>query len=236
MPTDPQDPLENINRATFTFNRKFDKFVLKPVALTYKAVTPWQVRSGVMNFFSNMGEIPTTINDLLQGNFKHAGSDFGRLAVNTTLGLGGLIDVASHFGIGRRYNDFGITLAKWGITSAPYIMVPFFGPTTIRDGLGLLVTYEYFTLWPYIEPVSLRNSLFAVDVVSLRASLLDAEGVMKQAALDPYVFIRDAYLQKRQSLIEAEGNFSQEEGSLGADPMDYEDMNKSKPTHEPALD
>lgn len=237
-PTSPDDPLESINRATFSFNRKFDKFILKPVAVGYKAITPWPVRTGVGNFFSNMGEVPTTINDVLQGNLKHGCVDFTRFAINTTIGLLGLIDVASYLGLERHYNDFGITLGKWGITTAPYIIIPIFGPSTIRDGLALLVNYQYFTLWPYIEPVRARNELFILDVVNLRASMLESEAVMKQAALDPYVFIRDAYLQKRRSLIEGtgEGNFSTEEGNLGADPLDFEDMNHTKPNHEPALD
>jgi phospholipid-binding lipoprotein MlaA len=235
-PTSANDPLESMNRATFAFNREVDKYLLKPIATGYKAITPWPVRTGVGNFFSNMGEVPTTINDLLQGYLKHGCTDFTRFTINSTIGLLGLIDVASYMGLDHHYNDFGITLGKWGITTTPYIVIPLFGPSTIRDSLATLVNYEYFTLWPYIESVDTRNELFILGVVNMRASLFESEAVIKQAALDPYVFTRDAYLQKRRGFIEGEHSFSTAEGHLGADPLDFEEMNHTEPNHKPRLD
>lgn len=198
---DPSDPFEPINRVTYAFNNKFDNYILKPTAYAYKYVIPWPAREGVSNFFVNLGEVTTTVNDGLQGQVHYALQDLSRFLINSTLGIGGLIDVASHMGIEKRYNDFGITLAKWGVTNAPYIMVPILGPTTIRDGIGTLVDYRFFSLWRYIEPIRLRNSLFALDIVNFRSTLLDSESALRHAALDPYVLLRTAYLQKRASLI-----------------------------------
>lgn len=210
---DPQDPLEGLNRATYQFNDKVDKIVIKPVAQLYHDATPWPIRKGVSNFFSNLGELPTMANDALQGEPRYVLNDFWRLVLNSSVGVGGIFDVATDAGLEKRYNDFGITLARWGVTTAPYIVIPFIGPSTIRDGLALAVDYEFFTVWPYIHNISLRNSLFALDVISLRASLLEAESVMDQAALDPYVFIRNAYLQKRQSLIATSGSVATAENA-----------------------
>lgn len=220
----PGDPFESVNRVTFEFNRKLDKAVLKPVASAYKTVTPWPVRESVTNFFSNMGEVPTMINDGLQGQFGSAYSDMCRFAINTTVGVLGLIDVATKLGIEKRYNDFGITLAKWGIRKAPYIVLPVLGPSTLRDSLALVVNYRYFTLWPYIRPIRVRNTLFVLDVINLRAALLDAENVMDQASLDPYVFMRDAYLQKRMSLIDPKNQTQTDLQKLKADPLDDDDL------------
>lgn len=221
---DPQDPFENINRAVFSFNRKMDKYALKPVAKGYKFITPWQLRSGVTNFFSNMGEVPTLANDTLQGHMSYAANDLGRFCINTTVGIIGVFDVATRVGLERRYNDLGLTLAKWGIKKAPYVMLPLFGPSTVRDALAMYPNYAFFTLWPYIKPISLRNNLFVLDVINLRASLLDSENIMREAAIDPYVFIRDAYLQKRTSLISGDGDLSNQESSLAADPLEDEDF------------
>ncbi len=200
-PYNPNDPLESMNRITFQFNRKVDKYFLKPAAQGYQLITPWPVREGVTNFFSNMGEVPTMANDLLQGQITMSYVSFWRFLVNTTVGIGGLIDVASKMGLPKHYNDLGITFAKWGMTSSAYLVIPFIGPSSIRDALAIYPNYYFFTLWPHIDNIRVRNSLFALDVINLRASLLDSEDVMKQAALDPYVFIRNAYMQKRASLI-----------------------------------
>lgn len=227
----PGDPFESVNRVTFEFNRKVDKVLLKPIAKGYKMFTPWPVREGVTNFFSNMGEVPTTINDGLQGQFSHAASDVGRFTINTTVGLLGLFDIASHMGLEKRYNDFGVTLAKWGIRKAPYVVLPILGPSTVRDGLALVVNYQYFTLWPYIYPIRLRNGLFALDVINLRAALLDAENVMTQASLDPYIFMRDAYLQKRNSLIDPKNQTQADLKNLEADPLDDDNFDSESSTN-----
>ena len=197
------DPLEPINRKIYVLNKQIDRFLLKPAAQVYKKVLPWPVRTGVNNFFENMSEVPTIINDVLQGHFIYALNDSGRLVINSTIGIAGLIDVASKTGLEKHYNDFGITLARYGITEAPYLVLPFFGPSTLRDGMALAVYYRYMTLWPYIEPVRLRNSLAVLDAINTRAQLLDAENIMEEAALDEYTFMRNAYFQLREKQIAA---------------------------------
>lgn len=220
----PDDPFESFNRVSYQFNSKLDKFVLKPVATVYDTVTPKPVKKGVLNVFANMGEVPTFANDVLQGHPTYAAKDFCRFAINSTIGIGGFFDVASKMNLPRRYNDFGLTLARWGIRRSSYLVIPFIGPSTLRDGVGLLVNLRYLTLWPYIKPIAVRNSLFALDVVSLRGALLDAEGIMDEAALDPYVFIRNAYLQKRASLINQNEEFPGGAEGLGADPLNNDNV------------
>jgi len=220
----PDDPFESFNRASYQFNSKLDKYMLKPIAQVYDTVTPNPVKKGVLNFFVNLGEVSTMSNDLLQGHPIYAAKDFFRFAINSTIGVAGTIDIATHMQFPRRYNDFGITLAKWGVKRSPYLVIPFIGPSTFRDGLGLLVNLKYLTLWPYIKPNSLRNSLFALDIISLRSALLDADGVMKEAALDPYVFIRNAYLQKRSRLIYSNSELSGENNGQGSDPLGQDNL------------
>lgn len=220
----PEDPFESFNRVSYQFNTKLDKFLLKPVASAYDKIAPNPVKKGVLNIFANFGEIPTFANDVLQVHPGYAGKDLWRFMINSTIGLGGWFDVATQMGLPRRYNDAGITLARWGIRRSPYLVIPFIGPSTLRDGVGLLVNLRFLTLWPYIQPVELRNGLFALDIVSLRAGLLDSEDIMQQAALDPYVFIRDAYLQKRASLMHQRGSFSEKTESLDADSFDQSDI------------
>lgn len=199
---DPADPLQGMNRVTFSFNEKLDKYALKPVAQGYTFVTPQVVRDRVTNFFSNIGEVPTFANDTLQGNLKLSAIALGRFVVNTTVGLLGLFDPASSMGLTKHYNDFGITLAQYGITTSPYLVLPVVGPSSIRDALALWPNYRYLSLWGYMdrEP-TIRNVMIVLDIVNLRASLLSSEDIARQASLDQYVFIRDAYLQKRASLI-----------------------------------
>lgn len=223
-PAHPDDPFEPINRVSYKFNSKLDKFVLKPVATAYDTITPKPVKKSVLNVFSNIGEIPTFANDLLQGHPIYATKDLCRFAINSTIGFAGLIDIASEINLPKRYNDFGITLGRWGIHHSSYFVIPFIGPSTLRDGIGLLVNLRYLTLWPYIKPVSLRNSLFALDVISLRAALLDAEGIMTEAAIDPYVFIRNAYLQKRTALINQSEKSPEAMHGTNTDPLDDEDI------------
>lgn len=200
--SDPADPLQGMNRATFNFNEKFDKYALKPAAQAYTFVTPQMVRNRVTNFFSNIGEVPTFANDTLQGNLKLSSIALGRFVINTTVGLLGLFDPASSMGLTKHYNDFGITLAQYGITTSPYLVLPIIGPSSIRDALALWPNYRYLSLWGYMnrEP-RIRNIMIVLDIINLRASLLSSEDIARQVALDPYVFIRDAYLQKRSSLI-----------------------------------
>ncbi len=197
-PYDPADPYQNFNRASYAFNEHIDNYVLEPVANVYSKIMPWPAKDGVTNFFNNINEIPTIFNDLLQGNFYQATSDTWRLAVNSTLGIGGLFDVASHMSLQKNNEDFGLTLAKWGYTNSNYLVLPFLGPSTVRDTLGLPVNYV-ISIYPYIE-TNTGFALYATDVVNRRSNLLPYDSVLKQA-FDPYVFVRDAYLQRRNKQI-----------------------------------
>jgi phospholipid-binding lipoprotein MlaA len=226
-PYDPNDPLQTVNRATFAFNEQFDRFLLKPVAQGYKAITPSPVRTGVNNVFMNLDEIPTTINNVLQLS-PETFTSFWRLLINTTVGIGGIFDVAAHAGLEHNSNDFGITLSTWGFSSAPYIVVPFLGSSNVRDGLGLIVDYEFFTVWPYIDNFWIRNGILAFDMVRLRANLLSNEDVLNTAAFDKYSLVRDAYVQYRnQKIIMHGGTYDQAAGfNFKADDLslDLNDM------------
>ncbi len=179
--TDPRDPFERVNRATFAFNDALDRRVARPIATGYRRVTPDAVETGVSNFFSNAAYPTVLVNNLLQGKLKDALNDTGRLLLNTTLGLGGLLDPASAAGLARNDEDFGQTLGRWGVASGPYVMLPLLGPYTLRDGFGSLA--DEFT-----EP---RQYL------SDDARLLDADALLAQAG-DRYVLVRSAYLQRRE--------------------------------------
>lgn len=197
---DPRDPLEGYNRAMYSFNESVDKAVLKPLARGYNFITPSPVNKGVTNFFNNLADVRSAINNLLQFKIGRAFSDVGRVAVNSTIGILGLIDVASNLDLPRYNEDFGQTLGVWGIDSGPYIVLPFFGPSSTRDGVGVVV--DWFTdPVTYIEDDVVRWGLRGLNVVDTRADLLNASRVLDQAALDPYAFVRDAYLQRRQDQV-----------------------------------
>lgn len=197
----PEDPLQPINRAIFAFNDTFDEFLLKPVAEGYRAALPELVRTGVTNFFSNIEDVWIGANNLLQGKPEQALQDLLRVVINTIFGIGGLMDVAYDEGLDKHNEDFGQTLGRWGIGSGPYLVLPFLGPSTLRDGVALVgVDNAVDPVWT-IDRVSTRNSLYAVRAVNTRAGLLDAARVIEQAALDKYRFVRDAYLQRRRNLI-----------------------------------
>jgi phospholipid-binding lipoprotein MlaA len=196
----PRDPFEGFNRGVYEFNEAVDKAVLKPVAEGYRFVVPQFVRSSVGNFFSNLNDVLVAINNVLQGKFKAAYSDFGRVAINSTIGIGGLFDVATEAGIDKHDEDFGQTLGWWGVRDGPYIVLPFFGPSTARDTVGRVG--DYFTdVLTYVDPTRSRNILRGSRIVNRRAELLDASKVLETAALDPYEFVRDAYLQRRRTLV-----------------------------------
>ncbi|WP_299177298.1 VacJ family lipoprotein [uncultured Neptuniibacter sp.] len=188
------DPWEGFNRAMFNFNDGLDTYALKPVTKGYKAVMPDMAEEGVHNFFENLADIGTLINNLLQGKFENAGKDFARVSFNSTFGLAGFIDVASPMGIEKHEEDFGQTFGYWGASSGPYVVLPFFGPTTVRDGIGMypdtLVDPVY-----HLDDTGARNALYLTRVIDTRAQLLASE---KLISGDKYTFIRDAYLQKRE--------------------------------------
>jgi phospholipid-binding lipoprotein MlaA len=202
LPPAQRDPLEKMNRAFFKFNDFFDNYFLKPTSELYSKIMPKPLAKGVSNFFSNIDMVPTVLNDLLMGNFYQATSDTWRFAVNTTIGIGGLFDVASHIGLEPNTEDFGLTLAKWGWTDSAYLVIPFMGPSTIRDGAGSPVNYYVLSVYPYIKPNSAQYGLYALGVVSRRADLIHYQEVLDSVAIDKYIFMRDAYLQRRNYLIQ----------------------------------
>lgn len=198
------DPLEPLNRSTFKFNRAFDATVSKPLATLYQAALPQRVRDSVNNAFNNLATIPAVCNDVLQGEFRHAIKDTWRFAINSTLGVAGLFDVAStSFGLAPHYNDLGITFAKWGVRQSPYLMIPLLGPSTIRDAVGYGTEYFIMTPFPYIQDQGLVWGLWGLRYVDLRSQLFEQEQLMKEA-MDPYTFVRDAWLQHRQYRINGE--------------------------------
>jgi phospholipid-binding lipoprotein MlaA len=197
---DPRDPLEDFNRAAYSFNELIDEALLEPLGRGYKFITPEPVDSGVTNFFNNLRDVRSALNNLLQFKIGRAFSDVGRVAINSTVGLLGLMDVASNLNFPRYDEDFGQTLGVWGLGSGPYIVFPFFGPSSARDGVGLVADWFTDPLY-YIEDDAVRLSLRGLDIVDTRADLLSASRVVSQAALDPYAFIRDAYLQRRENLV-----------------------------------
>lgn len=197
---DERDPFEGFNRAMYAFNDDLDRAIIKPLAIGYQKVVPTPVSNSISNFFSNLDDVLVLINDLLQLKFEQSLSDFGRITFNTTFGLGGLFDVATHMGLPKHNEDFGQTLGYWGVGSGPYLYLPIFGPRTLRDGLALPVDWE-------LDPVGTiddsstywaTKGLYAIDT---REGLLRASRIIETAALDPYVFMRDAYLQRRQNLV-----------------------------------
>jgi len=210
------DPLEGFNRAVFAFNEQADRFVLKPIAQGYRFVTPDPIERGVGRIFSNLGEILNVANSLLQGKMSQAANDSGRFLVNTTIGLGGIFDVADDFGL-KQYDDedFGQTLGAWGVGSGPYLVLPLFGPSSLRDAPARLVD-GYANPINTVDHVPTRNTIYGVQVVSTRAALLDTE---KLISGDKYTFIRDVYLQRRDYLV-SDGAL---EDAFGDDYQDQDD-------------
>ena len=190
-----EDPWEGFNRSMFTFNDAVDGAVLKPIAEGYKAVTPNPVQKGVSNFFSNLGEIGNIANNLLQGKWDATASSSFRFLINSTAGWFGIFDVASEMGLKKYDEDFGQTLGYWGVSSGPYLVLPFFGPSTVRDGSGLAIKYTYLDETSILDLNDDEElGLLALDVVQTRARLLSAESMIIG---DRYSFIRDVYLQSR---------------------------------------
>ena len=197
---DPRDPFEPMNRAVYKFNDEFDKAIAKPVAEAYRAFVPDAVRTGVGNFFSNINDVLVSLNNALQGKVPDAINDLGRVAVNTTLGVLGFRDVATELGVPKNNEDFGQTLGRWGFRDGPYIVLPILGPSSVRDTFGW-VGDIYTSPLVGIDNVNWRNSLIGVRFVTVRADLLEASAILETAALDPYEFVRDAYLQRRRNLV-----------------------------------
>jgi phospholipid-binding lipoprotein MlaA len=197
---DPRDPFEPVNRFVYKFNDGVDTIFVRPAAEIYRGVLPPIVRTGISNFFSNINDVIVALNNLLQGKINKAGSDVARIIVNTTVGVLGFVDVATKIGLEKNNEDFGQTLGYWGFGDGPYIVLPFLGPSSARDTVGWVG--DYFA-WPisYVDPNRDRNALIALRFVDARADLLEASQILETAALDPYTFMRDGYLQRRRNQV-----------------------------------
>ncbi len=192
------DPLESYNRAMFTFNDKADQWVLKPLAKGYQGVTPDFIERGISRMFANVGEVLNIVNDVLQGKVGQAGNDTGRLLINSTIGLAGFFDVARQVGLEKSDGeDFGQTFGAWGVGEGPYVVLPLLGPSTLRDAPGRFLDSVINPLGQ-IDHVPTRNQIYGVQVLSLRANLLEAEKLIKG---DKYTFVKDVYLQRREFLV-----------------------------------
>ncbi len=194
------DPFEPWNRAMYAIHEPIDDNIVRPAVQAYVDYAPRVMRLAISNVFNNIDDLFSAINGFLQGKLDKAGNDLGRVLINTGFGFGGLIDIASDAGIERGMEDFGQTFGVWGFPQGPYLFVPLFGPTTVRDGTGVIVRV-YLGPVGYIPDVALRNSLYGVGAVDLRAQALEASSIVDKAALDRYTFIRRAYLQRREYLV-----------------------------------
>jgi phospholipid-binding lipoprotein MlaA len=218
-----KDPYEGFNRAMFKFNDFIDTYFMKPIATVYNKVLPTPLNQGIHNVFNNIENLPTIANDLLQLNLFQAGKDLWRLGLNTTLGVGGLLDIGTRVGLPQYYNDFGLTLHTWGYKNSNYLVLPFWGPTTVRDGLfSKPVDYYAFSIYPHIYPPRVRYGIYALSVVDTRAQLLKFDQVFEEAAFDKYTFVRNAYLQRRAYEINKNEHLSANE-QLAAAAQDKAD-------------
>ncbi len=198
---DPRDPFERYNRAMFRFNTSLDDNVIRPVATGYADYVPSVIRTAVGNFFGNLGDVWTALNNYLQGKPREGTSDVGRVALNSTFGLLGLIDVATNMGLPKREEDFGQTLGVWGVKSGPYLVLPFFGASTVRDGVAKPVDLLYGDALNYAGNQRFENTARVLRIIDDRAAFLGSSSLMESAALDPYQFYRDAYLQRREARV-----------------------------------
>jgi phospholipid-binding lipoprotein MlaA len=215
----PKDPWESMNRSVASFNDKLDDNVLKPVATGYRNVVPDLIQTGVRNVFNNFADMWSTVNNLLQLKPLNTAESLGRVIVNTVFGIYGIFDVATYIKLERHLEDFGQTLGYWGVPSGPYLVLPLFGPSTLRDGASLPVDFSVSPT-QYIDDIPTRNQVFALRLVSKRAELLKSGNMLEQASIDKYSFTRDAYLQYRRSQI-YDGNPPDEEDTTedpSADP------------------
>jgi phospholipid-binding lipoprotein MlaA len=210
----PKDPYEGFNRGVYTFNDTIDGAILKPIAMGYNYVTPDVAKKGINNFYNNITDFITAVNSFLQLDFEQGITDSGRVIVNTTIGMLGFIDVAStnvNNYTERNKQDFGTTLARYGWRDSAYLVLPFFGPSTFRDGTGLAVDGLFIDPIGYINNVRLRNALYIGKIINTRAQLLDATNLMDDASIDPYAFQRDSWLQMRKAQIEGKEQINYDE-------------------------
>jgi phospholipid-binding lipoprotein MlaA len=196
----PRDPWEGFNRPVHEFNEGVDRILLRPVATLYRDKVPPLVRTGVANFFGNLGDAWSAVNSLLQFRLQDAEESVARVHINTVFGVFGIFDVASNFNIERHREDFGQTLGRWGVPTGPYLVIPLLGPSTLRDAVALPIDRRFDPV-SYVDPTGLRESLYVLRIVDKRANLLRVGSVLDEAALDKYSFIRDAHMQRRRAEI-----------------------------------
>jgi len=198
------DPLESYNRTMRHVNQAIDKIIFKPVAKTYDTITPSPIRRGIRNALSNLHEPNSAVNHMLQGELFYAISDMWRFIINSTIGLAGLFDVASHMNLTKNQQDFGLTLKKWGYQHSAYVVLPILGPSTVRDTMGFMVDNSTLSTYRYLEPVKLRNTVNIIRIIDGRADLLDIDAIL-DASIDPYIAERNAYLQNRSANTDSAG-------------------------------
>jgi phospholipid-binding lipoprotein MlaA len=220
---DPRDPLEPLNRAVYRFNEGLDEAVARPVATAYRDAVPEPLRTYTRNFFGNIADLFIGVNNMLQGKPVDGLQDWARFVFNSFFGVFGINDVASDMGFEKHNEDFGQTLGRWGVGDGAYLVLPVLGPSTLRDGAGTAVDIYVDPLSDIISSVPLRNSAIALRMVGTRADLLDAGRLLEEAALDRYVFLRDAYLQRRRNLIYD-----------GSPPRDRREEEDREPVNAPA--
>lgn len=197
---DPRDPMESWNRTVFKFNDAVDAAVVKPVAIAYRDVLPHWMRSGVGNFFNNLEDLWSGVNNALQLRGLDTADSFGRVLINTTMGLGGVLDVASEMNMERHPANFGLTLGRWGVGAGPFVVIPFLGSSTLRDTAAMSIDIGGNPV-RRIDDDSTRNGLTLLNLVDTRAAYLKAGEVVEEAALDKYSFTRDAFLQRRRNQV-----------------------------------
>jgi len=190
-----------MNRSINAFNVELDDYVLKPVARGYQLITPEPLDKGISNFFSNLDDVTVFINDLLQFKVIQGTSDFARFSVNSTVGIFGLFDVAKMIGLEKHNEDFGQTLGFWGVPTGPYLVLPFFGPSSLRDGPSMVIVDWHTEPLHYEQDMVVRYGLYSLEVIDTRANLLHASSVLEKSSTDSYLFIREAYLQRRRNLV-----------------------------------
>ena len=223
-PANPDDPLESFNRSMYSFNETLDEYAMKPIAQGYQAVTPDVVDTGITNFFSNLGDVVVFLNELLQLKFEKAIATSARIVFNSTFGLLGFMDVATDFGIPKHDEDFGQTLGHWGVDSGPYLVLPFFGPSSVRDGIGFVVDYSELDLVYDDMEAKDEYGLLSLYYVDKRADLLKAKDIVDETAPDPYAFIRDAWVQRRINKVYDGNPPEEDEDDLFEDDLFEDDI------------
>ncbi len=231
----PRDPFESFNRSMFEFNEGLDENILQPTAKAYQTAVPSVLRKGVSNFFGNLEDLWSGVNNALQFKAENTLNSFGRFVINTTFGLGGLLDIASEMQMERRTTDFGLTLGHWGVGDGPYVVLPVFGPRTMRDAVAYPVDMSG-NLVRQIADEPTRNALTVLNVVNTRANLLQAGTMLNEAALDKYSFMRDLYLQRRHNQL-YDGNPPDEEETVETPPVPAEKTPAEKnPAEKPPVE